>query len=153
MSSVKVTIKYGKGYEESWAVFEGSIDQLRLDIAGYFGMDENYVGALTLHEVVSQATAVAHGTSNVMTTLGGTVVNQEKPQAGPTGASAWDRVDGEAGGEQHVESSHAWLVDALGKAESLDALKKLWAENQSAFSDATVTDAYKARGKELKAAA
>jgi hypothetical protein len=155
--STSVTIKHGKGYEETWTVFRGTNGELRNDIADYFGMADEYVASVTLHELVIAATHLAHGTGNVAAVLGATPIGIiEQMTAGPTGAAAWDAFDGKSITAPPVEvpaAPHAALVTALETAATTDVLKELWAKNQAAFSDADVKAAYSTRGKALKAAA
>lgn len=156
--AMTVTIKYGKGYEESWAVFRGDVWQIRADLITYFGINVDYANGVTLNELVIAATHVAHGTGNVAAVLGATPISVTESLTGaPTGNAAWDQFDGK--GEkpaveavrEAAEGSQA-LISQLQQAASVADLKKLWAEHQAAFSDASVKAAYSVRGKALKAA-
>jgi hypothetical protein len=149
---ITVTVKYGKGYEESWVVFRGpSITQVREDIIDYFGMDRASVAELTLSDVVVNATNLAHGKGNVAAALGATVI-----KSGPTPAatenpasSAWAQA-----AQQEAEApAENPMLARIAATTNVDELKRLWAENQAAFAEADVMAAWKARGKALKAAA
>ncbi|MGW1258441.1 hypothetical protein ACWD5Q_25490 [Streptomyces sp. NPDC002513] len=41
------------------------------------------------------------------------------------------------------------LLEQIEACRTIDELKRLWAENQAAFSDSAVMDAWKARGRVL----
>src|SRR5674476_1564248 len=94
MEPMSVTIKYGKGYEETWVVFHGNVWQIRTDLIASFGINVDYASGLTLHELVVAATHVAHGTGNVAAILGGTPISVTESLTGePTGKAAWDGVE------------------------------------------------------------
>ena len=164
--AMTVTIKYGKGYDESWAVFRGNVWQIRADLIAYFGIDIDYASGLTLHELVIAATHVAHGTGNVAAVLGATPISVTESLTGePTGKAAWDKVEGKDtalpyGGSPTGDAddaaaevaANAALIGQLQSAASVDDLKKLWVDNQAAFSDKDVKAAYSKQGKALKAA-
>ncbi|WJN62656.1 hypothetical protein [Streptomyces phage phiScoe10] len=167
--SLTVTIKYGKGYEETWAVFKGSPDEIRADIVTYFGFQRDSVTELTLSELVVEATSLAHGKGNIARFLGGTIIppsehnappqtppaSTEDPWAAATGGqqtSAWSDA-GTSQSAQPDADPNAYILGEIEKQSSVDGLKRLWAENQSFFSDDAVMAAWKAKGKALKAAA
>jgi len=159
--AISVTVKYGKGYDESWAVFRGNVWQIRADLIAYFGINVEYASGLTLHELVVAATHVAHGTGNVAAVLGGTPISVTEALTGePTGVAAWAEVekDGKApyGGSPAADVTpvdpNAELIGQLQTATSTEGLKKLWAANQAAFGDKDVKAAYSKQGKALKAA-
>lgn len=163
-----VTIKYGKEFDKTWAVFRGAPSAIRSQIEAYFGFTLGE--GTTLHDVVVYATDVAQGkrqvpvsgtwsqqgssagppsmeqaVDNVQQSLGGTVVSDsdEKP-------SVWEQA------KQPVEAPapenpHASLIAQLEAAPSVDRLKELYAKNRTAFEAEDVKAAYKARGKALSA--
>jgi hypothetical protein len=159
---ITVTIKYGKGYEETWAVFRGSSAQaIRTLVIDYFGVEAQAVSELSAHELVVNMTNVAHGTGNAAATLGAVAVPKASTftyNAAPTG-NPWAGIeDTDAPAESPAEPvvsapegghPHQALIDALNGAGDLPALKRVWATNQAAFTDPDVQAAYKARGKEL----
>ena len=154
-ADLTLTIKYGKGYEDSWIVLRGATpNELRALAIEYFGVDGNQYEGLSLHEVTVNLTNIAHGNTAVATNLGGTVVptngTGEAPQedAQPTvrGSAAFD-----AAGDSDADPYQP-IADLFMDAESIPALKKLYAKHKSAYeASEAVRDAYKARGKELKA--
>lgn len=160
-----VTIKYpeAKRYEGApWAVFKGSTSMIRDQIVGYFGFDQQHVAGMTLHELVLMANDAVRSAGKIQADLGGTVIPQSQPQqqqqqSSPEGGSVWDKLDGEAGGEQRVEKPaekpNEGLIALLSEAATVDDLKRLWATNKAAFEDPAVQEAYSTRGKALKAAA
>ncbi|AWY07599.1 hypothetical protein SEA_YOSIF_35 [Streptomyces phage Yosif] len=168
--SLTVTIKYGKGYEETWAVFKGSTDEIRQDIVDYFGFQRDSVAGLTLSELVVEATSIAHGTGNVAKYLGGTIIGSEPnppaatpaasssnedpwASAGSTSAPANNWPPAAASAPAEDSNPNAYILGEIEKQTDVAGLKRLWAENQSFFSDASVMAAWKAKGKALQSAA
>ncbi|MEU9795081.1 hypothetical protein AB0E27_31600 [Streptomyces sparsogenes] len=164
---MKVTIKYGKGYDDSWVVFEGSTPEIRAAIIEYFGMDPETQRGLSLSSIVVNATSIAHGKGLIATSLGATVVEEapatepakptEDPwaaaasqQSGPQSGSA--SVAGQSAAEEKADDTTAWALGEIETKASVQELKKFWAENQGLFSDAKIMAAWKARGKALQAA-
>lgn len=152
-----VTIKYpeAKRYEGApWVVFKGGIDQIRHQMIAYFGWDQTAVAGLSAHELTLMANDAARAAGKIQADLGGTVIAESAKPQGPTGSSVWDKLDGEAGGEQRVEkpaeNPNAGLIQLLNEAQTIEDLKRLWATNKAAFEDPAVQEAYSSRGKALK---
>lgn len=168
---VRVTIKYGKGYEETWAIFTGLPREVREDICEFFGIDSASVSGLNLNELVTEATSLAHAMGNVGAALGARPIDREtgkpaqrKGDAPATnddgspfvgGSDPWAADSVPPVGEQPAaEDPNARLRSAIEAAETVEALKLLWADNQEALSaDAELLAQWKARGRTLKAAA
>jgi hypothetical protein len=166
---IRATIKYGKGYDETWVSFTGTPDEVRLDIVEYFGFPSDEAG-LSLNELVIKATQIAHGIGLIATTLGGVPIpagNGPDGQPAPpwkTGdadegqqpaADAWAQAEGNPAAAP-VKTSPAptnpneHLYRAVEEAATIDALKRVWAGDQAAFAaDSVLMQAYKARGKAL----
>lgn len=147
---VTVTVKYGKGYEEPWAVFRGLVREVREDIITFFGLDRESVAELTLSEITVNAKQVAQGKGAVASKLGGTVISsrssQDKPAA--TGDDAWAEAD------KPAEPEKSPLYDLIQGTQDVAALQRLYAENAATFkADADLMKAWKTHGKSLKAAA
>ncbi|MGV9312573.1 hypothetical protein ACWDR0_10295 [Streptomyces sp. NPDC003691] len=140
--TIGVTIKYGKGYEETWANFRGSAVRLRAMIADYFGFKPEMVADLSLSELVVEATNIAHGNGNLAAYLGATRIGVPQPGQPQT----------EAAQPATKDSASAWALAKIKDQASIADLQKFWASNQSFFSDPGVMAAYKARGRELQAA-
>lgn len=163
---MKITIKYGKGYEDSWVVFEGSTEQVRGEIIDYFGMDPNGLVGLSLSSIVVNATNIAHGKGLVASRLGATVIEEgpteepAKPTEDPWAAASSAQSGGPWAGSASVTSSTnekvddttAWALGEIEKKTSIQELKKFWAENQALFSNEEIMAAWKARGKALQSA-
>ncbi|MFF3249751.1 hypothetical protein ACFYWP_01805 [Actinacidiphila glaucinigra] len=161
---MKVTIKYGKGYDDSWVVFEGPTSEIRAEILDYFGMDPETQRGLSLSSIVVNATNIAHGKGLIATALGATVVAEEpaaepaKPAGDPWAAassakpapSAWSGSSAPA--EPKAEDPNAYILSEIEKQTTVDGLKKLWAANQSFFKEPAVMAAWKAKGKALQGA-
>lgn len=157
---IGITIKYGKGYESTWATFTGLPHEVREQIIAYFGFAEDAVRELTLSELVVNATSVAHGKGNAAATLGAVAIpasqqgqEQSAPPATETASDAssdpWEAVESSAPAEPAVNPLYAQIE----AAQSVDELKVLWADNQAAFSDADLMAAWKAKGKSLQGGA
>jgi hypothetical protein len=158
-----VTIKYGKGYEETWAVFKGSPDEIREDIVTYFGFQRESTVELTLSELVVEATSLAHGKGNIARFLGGTIIppsehtappqtspaSNEDPWAAASGQQADSAWSGSGSQQSQTEDPNAYILGEIEKQADVAGLKRLWAENQSFFSDPAVMAAWKAKGKSL----
>lgn len=142
-SDVTVTIKYGKGYEESWAVFRGSAERVRESLLSYFGFEASEG---TLHEVVLEATRLAHSTAAVAASMGGRVITggESKP--------AWKAAkDAKAEGTPAAPPAdpHEDIKAEIENAADVDTLKRIWAEHQEAFKDDALMAVWKAKGKAL----
>ncbi|WP_327292427.1 hypothetical protein [Streptomyces sp. NBC_01198] len=156
---LSVTIKYGKGYEETWAVFQGSPADVREDIIAYFGFERDSVAGLTLNSLVVNATQAAHGNGLIAAQLGGVVVSEEpsastaKQEGDPWAQAAGAKPAGitPTAPQQPAADPNAWILAEIAKQTNVADLKKLWAENQAMFADATVMAAWKAKGKALSA--
>ncbi|WJN62576.1 hypothetical protein [Streptomyces phage phiScoe1] len=158
---MKVTIKYGKGYDDSWVVFEGATQEIRTEVIDYFGMDPETQRGLSLSSIVVNATNIAHGKALIATALGATVVEETtepaKPTDDPWAAASAAQSSGPWPGSASVaepkkEDPNAYILGEIEKQTTVDGLKKLWAANQSFFSDASVMAAWKAKGKSLQGA-
>ncbi|MEV0437802.1 hypothetical protein AB0I84_00700 [Streptomyces spectabilis] len=150
-SAISVTIKYGKGYEDTWAVFRGSPPVIRGQIIDYFGFDSEPVTNLTLSELVVEATSMAHGAGNIAGLLGGRVVPQAAADSAPTrAADPWAEAQNDRPAQK--DESSGWILGEIDKQTSIADLQRLWAANQTFFSDEGVMAAYKAKGRALKAA-
>ena len=129
---ITVTIKYGKGYEDAWAVFHGLADEVRDDILSFFDIDRESVTGLSLSDLVVNATGTAHAVGNVAGYLGGTVIaSQATPDS------------------QAAEPAPHPLLAVIEQTPDVPALKRIWAENQDAFTDPAVMAAWKAKGRAL----
>lgn len=159
---LQVTIKYGKGYEETWVSFAGLPDEIREDIVNYFDLDWDSINGLSLSEVVVTATNLAHAKGTLASTLGATVIprgEEYKPattQVNPQG-DVWENV-GQAAQAQAAtpaaEPEKHPLFAVIESETTIDGLKRLYAESAQAFTEQPeLLAAWKARGKALKAAA
>jgi hypothetical protein len=116
---------------------------------------------LSLSSIVINATQVAHGKGLIATALGVSVVEETtepaKPTDDPWAAASAAQSSGPwpgsaSGTEAKKEDPNAYILGEIEKQTTVDGLKKLWAANQSFFSDASVMAAWKAKGKALQAA-
>lgn len=143
--SIGVTIKYGKSYEDTWAVFRGSVRQVRDLIGDYFGFESKDVTQLSLSDLVVNATNLAHGKGNIASALDAVVIPD--PATAPA-EDPWAAASA-AQHEQKSDTGSAWILGEIEKQTTTADLQKLWAANQSYFADPAVMTAYKARGRSL----
>jgi hypothetical protein len=161
---VTVTIKYGAGYDQTWVSFSGLVNEVREDIAAFFGIDCETDTGLVASDLVINATTTAHAVAHVATTLGGTVVesqprppaaaaqpvnnnpaNDGRPDPWTQAAQPDDTRAAAAGNEPNP------VLGLIDKVPDLRALERLWADNQAAFADPAVLAAWKAKGRALQA--
>lgn len=151
---VSVTIKHGKGYDETWVGFTGLLEEVRTDIATWFGIDSASVTGQTGHELSVTGTTIAHNINNVRRTLGGTPATDAEKAAGESkpavdGEDPWSVArDGKSPGP--VTPAENPLLAQIAGCKDVEALKRLYAENKAAMAG-DVFEAWKARGKELSA--
>ena len=160
---ITVTIKYGKAYDDTWAVFHGLPDDLRHDISDFFGLTVEEAAGLTLSDLVVNATNAAHSVSTVARGLGGVVIastsNEAPPVADTRRADPW--TDPGTPVAQPAASTPPRpqpepenpLLALIGQAPTVRSLEMLWVENQDAFADPAVMAAWKARGRALSSTA
>lgn len=155
--STTVTIKYGKNYDDTWAVFKGAAIEVRLDIIEYFGLSPE--PEWSLNDVVLAATQAAHGLGAIVGTFGGatrsedgTVQTSVVPVAESTSSSndVWDQASSTPAAPTTPPPNP--LLAQIASTTSIAELKRLWAENQSEFSDPEIMATWKARGKALQTA-
>lgn len=160
---ITITIKYGKGYDDSWAVFRGTPAELRANILDFYGMDPDSQRGLSLSSVVVNATNIAQGKSLVATQLGGAVIAETKNEAEPAkptddpwaaAASAQSSAPASSASvAKPSEDPNAYILGEIAKQTTVEGLKKVWAANQSFFANPDVMASWKAKGKALSAAA
>ncbi|MFJ9158671.1 hypothetical protein ACIRPS_17930 [Streptomyces griseoviridis] len=141
--SITVTIKYGRGHDDSWTVFRGSPTEVREDIAAFFSLDGKSVAELSLHELVVEAGQIAQSTTTVVKGLNARIVPQ--PASEPT--AAWKAAEA---APSPAQSTAGAVLEQIAACKNTDELRRLWATNQTAFGDQAVMDAWKARGRALK---
>jgi hypothetical protein len=158
---ITVTIKYGKGYDDTWAVFHGTVEDVRADLTMFFGLPSTSDTSLTLSELVVNATGIAHGLGALAGELGAVVIAAEHNGAAPpsqgqaAGPDPWTQANtmlaAPAATAPTVPQPHP-LLALIEQAPTVRALELLWVENQDAFADPAVMAAWKARGRVLNSA-
>ena len=136
-AGIGVTIKTGKGYDDSWYTFRGNVAQIRKDIIEFFGMDSASVSGLTLNDIAVNATQIAQGKRAAASALGATVISSTTETAQPKQ-------------EEKPQPEANPIFEMIENATSVEDLKRLWAENQNTFADPTIMAAWKARGRALQ---
>ena len=172
---LSVTVKYkddkGKGYDQPWVVFQGTVDQIREDIIAFFGLIGNETkdaegNDLALHYLVLNANEYAHLLRRTLQALPGKVVDVQQKAGGwdADKPDAWQQAQNtpqEATGatekpaeQEPVESPADAVIEALGAAHDEQSLKRIWANERQLFGNPDYKDsliaAYKARQAELK---
>jgi hypothetical protein len=160
VSEISVTIKYDKGHDATWAVFKGSLSEVREGVVDFFGFDRASVAELTLNQLAINATQVAHGGGNAAASLGAVALASKTAAPPAQSAPAAPEDPWAAAGQPASPGSAAPaqpeanpMLARIEGCATTDDLKKLWATNQAAFADSAVMDAWKAKGRALKVAA
>lgn len=164
---VGVTLKGATGYDAPWITFSGGVAEVKADIIAAFGFDGTSNAAeLDLHDLTVEAAKAFQAQWTVAATLGGKPVGkrssgaQKAAQAPSSGDSEDDwgipPVPPHAEPEAPVGPDLAALIAACA---SVAELKNLWVDHSSVLSPNTddtnqaLIDQWKARGRELSAAA
>ena len=82
-NEVTVTIKAGKGYEDSWYVFRGDAEAVKEQLIGFFALDRASVASLSPFETAVNARQIAQSISDVSAKLGAVAIGSV-----PSGPSA-----------------------------------------------------------------
>jgi hypothetical protein len=138
---VSVTFKHDGKYEAPWIVFRGTPEWVENAIK------ESSAQLLTTALEFDKASKAEYG---VTSKLGGTVIKREQKRSSTsanvdTDATSSEQQTAEAGQQEATNP----LTAQIAAINTVDDLKRLWAENQEAFKDGDLMDAWKARGKEL----
>lgn len=162
-----VTIKYSGDRDAPWAVFYGTADEIRIDLIAYFGLDQYAMEQHTLHDLVRIACKIASGgpfpvpastqseekvLQLLKDELGARPIEETTAPAG----DVWADAGASAGSPPWDVPAAPAVNPMLARIEectNVQALKALWAQNQAAFADGSLMDAYKAKGRTLSAAA
>lgn len=146
--TVGVTVKYGRGYEETWANFRGTVLDVRQTIIDYFGLGTEETEGLSLHEVVVNVTKLAHAVAAASSGLGGTVIS------GGGKGGGWSKAASGGSPATPAEPERNPLYAKIEGTSDVAALKELFARNKAAFeADAELLQAWKDKGKALTVAA
>lgn len=149
-AGISLTIKYPEAAKFAgapWAVFHGTVQEVRDQVTDYFALDTEATKDLSVHELAIIADKTVRGSAAVASVLGGTPV-ADKPATTDNPWAQFDSKDGDQPAKP-IENPHAGLIDKLTHAATVDELKTLWAKNKDAFSDEAVKAAYGERGKAL----
>lgn len=138
---VSVTIKTGKGFEDTWLGFTGSVQEVRENIKATFELDDT---DLTLFELVQNATQTAHGVTTAVRGLGGRVEPTSSAPAAPTAdeaqqTNAFDQAARELREPEKEQDPYDALDAAVQEFTDLDALREFYAEpaNKALFTAGT----------------
>lgn len=148
-SSLKVIVKYGKGYDAPWVTFDGdTAEEIMEQMDKFFGPDTSEgADKLTPHERMLKVQDLVLGSSAMSKGTGA----KPMPQRSKGKGKAFDQAESKS--NEPDADPYEDVINAMKGAERLSDLKTLWARHQEAYNDSeAVRAAYKARGKELKAA-
>lgn len=135
-----VDIPYGPTAGDPRVSLQGAERGVVDAIGTAFGFDRNSVSGMSIHDAVLEASRIARSAMLVTTELGGRVVPQAGEQGEPSRPAATETPNGGAD----------WLLGQIAACNTVEELRRLWAENQAAFANPVVMDAWKARGRALK---
>ena len=145
-----LTVKYGDGFSAPWLVLCGNPGTIRRQLLESFGSEDD--PELSLIELSSNLAAEAQaayalatgGAKPVGSSSGGRRASYNKPtqQAQPAKAEQSEEASEE---DRNVTR----LLAETEAADSLTALKKVWATNQAEFSDKRLQVAFTAKQKAL----
>lgn len=140
MAELTATLKYGKGYEESWLVLRApTAAELKEAIEEATGVSGE---GMTLVDQIHNATQHVHSLARAGTVLGATVIESsaapQSPQAAP---------------QQPAEAPVApepTLLEKIAQAGSQSDLSDLFLKNKAAFTaDQKLMDALQERSKQV----
>lgn len=151
-SGIAVTIKYGKGYDESWVTFRGDGETVRRDIVGYFGVDSASVTDLSLDSLVQNVTQLAHGVGAAAAALGAVVVSEQPAEKPASSEDPWAVADARIKADASAPPVRNPVLDLIEQVDSVEALKVLYVDQKIA-ENAELAAAWNVKGKALKAAA
>lgn len=144
MTELSVTLKYGKGYEESWLVLRAeSASDLKKQLEEATGVSGE---GITLVDQVHNATQHVHSLGRMGTILGATVI----PEAESAGAPATPPQAAAQAPAAAAPAPGPTLLEKIAQAGSASDLSDLFLKNQAAFTgDKTLMDALEARSKAI----
>lgn len=127
--AIVFTLKHGKGYDDSWAVFRGDAQTIRKNAMEFYGVTEDQVTGLDPAEVLEAIRLSVQG-SGLNTTP--TQAPKEKPEGIP-----------------QVETDKT-LLQRVESAATVADIDALWVANKDAFNDSKVIAAAKKRKAEIE---
>ncbi|MEU7905902.1 hypothetical protein [Actinoplanes sp. NPDC049118] len=160
--NITVTIPY-QSPTGTTATFRGDVNQVRASLVAFFGLERENVVGVTLSDLVVNATTTARAVGAIAGTLGGIVI-ASGPETSATPRQAAERDPWTQAQQPHpatepaaglttppvtAEPQQHPLIALIEQAADVKTLQRLWAENQAAFADPSVTAAWKARGRAL----
>lgn len=139
---VSITLKGGKGYEDTWLKFSANSNaDLRAQLNDFFGTDAEAEAELTLSQVVFNRQQEWHATNAVNAGSGG---------ARAVGRSSGRKSEAYAAAAEPPPEPKDVLAAQIEEVADVTALKRLYAENEQLFKDnEDLVAAYKAKGRAL----
>ena len=148
---VTVTIKSGKGYDDSWEVFKGSAEECKASMVDYYGLDLEATKDMTTHEVRLLAEECAQGSRSIASALGGKVTSERTQAYLDDNAKVDDTADAKkAKAKSDEPDAKALALADINAAATKDDMMRVWVNHQDAInSDTDLLEAFKARGRKL----
>lgn len=136
--------RYAK--DDPWITFRGSVESVKAGLTQAFDMRD--ADELSLAEIVSQAEVQYRAVVTAGRRLGGTVIGDQPKDVLDEVAQARSHQPSSSPAAQSKPAEDP-VLGAIERAESVDQLQIIWAENQDRFTEDAVMAAYKAKGKAL----
>lgn len=145
MTELSATLKYGKGYEDSWLVIRAdNAADLKKAIEEATGLSGE---GLSVVDLIHNAASHVHQVSKMGTALGATVI-AEKPAEPAAPAQAQEQAAAPAAPAPQAQAPS--LEDQIASAKSASELSDLFLKNKAAFTgDKALMDKLQERSKQV----
>ena len=145
MTELSATLKYGKGYEDSWLVIRAdNASDLKKAIEEATGLSGE---GLSVVDLIHNAASHVHQVSKMGTALGATVI-AEKPAEPAAPAQAQEQAAAPAAPAPQAQAPS--LEDQIASAKSASELSDLFLKNKAAFTgDKALMDKLQERSKQV----
>lgn len=142
---ISLTLKHGGGYGDPWLVFRSaSAEGLKQQVLDFFDI-EGVSEDATPAEVAYLATADSLSKYAIHGNLEAKTVSSSKPKTRAVKPAATSTESSDSS-----ESEVEYVKELFAQAESVEDVKRVWAENKKLCSgNDELLATYKARGKEL----
>lgn len=145
MTELSATLKYGKGYEDSWLVIRAdNAADLKKAIEEATGLSGE---GLSVVDLIHNAASHVHQVSKMGTALGATVI-AETPAEPAAPAQAQEQAAAPAAPAPQAQAPS--LEDQIASAKSASELSDLFLKNKAAFTgDKALMDKLQERSKQV----
>ena len=149
MTELSATLKYGKGYEDSWLVIRAdNAADLKKAIEEATGLSGE---GLSVVDLIHNAASHVHQVSKMGTALGATVIAETPAEpAAPAQAQAQAQEQAAAPAAPAPQAQAPSLEDQIASAKSASELSDLFLKNKAAFTgDKALMDKLQERSKQV----